>query len=63
MSNEAIDEARFQEGIDWATLDDMEEAIRAALVLMKRMYDESDTKDALFRLRKSLEGIWGHDLP
>jgi hypothetical protein len=33
------------------------------VILEKRLYGEEDTTDALFRLRKALEGIWGHDLP
>lgn len=37
--------------------------VAAALRLVRAMYAGEDTTKFLFRLRKSLEGIWGHDLP
>ncbi len=63
--NEAtvVDEQRFMDGIRDADCEDFEAVMRSALILERKMYSNENTVDALFRLRKSLEGIWGHDLP
>ena len=43
--------------------DDIVELARTALRLEKAYYNGEDIKPFMFQLRKSLEGIWGHDLP
>lgn len=53
---------RTREGIARASKEDIEEIIIAALKLEGAMYANKVTNE-LFRLRKSLEGVWGHDLP
>jgi hypothetical protein len=58
-----MDEQAFASGIASASREDIENALRAALNLEQKMYAREDTAEALFRLRKALEGIWGHDLP
>lgn len=39
------------------------EIVFAALRLERALYDQEEHGRFLFRLRKSLEGVWGHDLP
>lgn len=43
--------------------DDLINIISAALAIERKLYAKEELGDSLFRLRKSLEGIWGHDLP
>ena len=56
-------EKQFADGFSYANIGDFEAIVRSALILKRKMYDHEDTKDALFKLRKALEGIWGHDTP
>jgi len=44
-------------------VDDLADIIEAACVLVDDMYSDRSTLDSLFKLRKALEGIFGHDLP
>ena len=56
-------ERAFYGGFRNATIVDLENVLRTALTLERKLYSREDTTDALFCLRKSLEAIWGHDLP
>lgn len=68
---------RIEEGLKRASFDELVEIVSAAIRLKTTLYrysgsglsvsttNDLDTRAGpdLFRLRKSLEGIWGHDLP
>ena len=43
--------------------EDLFSILVAAINLERRLYKRQDTIKALFRLRKSLEGVFGQDLP
>lgn len=58
-----LDELVFTAGFRDATIASLERVTRSALILERKMYAGEDTKNAPFRLRKALEGIWGHELP
>ncbi len=53
---------RLIQGVERAEFEDILCIIAAALRLERAMYAEENTVDYLFRLRKSLEGVWG-ELP
>lgn len=54
---------RLQNGLRNAEFDEILDIVAAALRLEAALYDMEDSVAYLFRLRKSLEGIWGNDLP
>lgn len=53
---------KFARGVHNASRDDLESVVQWALALENKLYSGEDTRDALFRLRKSLEAIFGHDM-
>lgn len=53
---------RVEEGVR-DNPEDVLEVVFAALRLERALYSREEYGPFLFRLRKSLEGIWGHDLP
>lgn len=57
------EEERFRNGVIKADMASLESVVRCALVLEQAMYAGDATIDAVYCLRKSLEGIWGHELP
>jgi len=63
VTEDESDESRFLRGFRKASIADLEKVVRRALVLEKHTYAGRDTASSLYRLRKSLEGIWGHELP
>jgi len=54
---------KLEHGLHAADHDDLRRVFAAALALERAMYAKQETGPLLFRLRKSLEGIWGHELP
>jgi hypothetical protein len=58
-----MDEQLFESGVAAASPNDIRNVMRAALDLQEKMYANENSAEALFWLRKSLESIWGHDLP
>jgi hypothetical protein len=54
---------RFLSGLDSADSQDIQSITAASLRLERALYDREDHGPFLFALRKSLEGVWGHDLP
>jgi hypothetical protein len=60
-----IEQERFSKGLQEASEDDVRHVFAAAIALERALYDGNveNTNSSLFRLRKSLEGIYGCDLP
>lgn len=58
------EEIRFKEGLQLSIeMSDIWSIVRASINLERKLYKNEDHSKELFALRKSLEGIWGHDLP
>jgi hypothetical protein len=66
------DEVRFQREVRNADPEDLENIIKPAIQIERAYYKEQKPeefveylreKQLVFKLRKALEGIWGHDLP
>ena len=53
----------YEHALAEATRENLEEITRRACIICDVLYDGKSTADSLFRLRKSLESIFGHDLP
>ena len=61
--SELTTDSSAMETINEAEEGEIQEIIFAAINLERKMYQQGNTIQELFRLRKSLEGIFGNDLP
>lgn len=50
-------------GIQAADPENLLEIVAAAIRLECALYENVDHERFLFRLRKALEGVWGHEIP
>ncbi len=54
---------KFYRGIMQSDLHELQIIVGAAICLERVLYAGEDYKPDLYKLRKALENIWGHDLP
>lgn len=63
MPKPTIEHGRLITGLRNAEFEEIVGIVAAALRLERALYAQDDRRSYLFRLRKSLEGLWGDDLP